>query len=187
MYEIAIPLDVWVGANEINIMVEAIKAHGLKRNIPAELLPAGAFVPHTYKIADEKNPISRDVQRRYCDYWVGIGYGAKGTIISRVNKQTGKCMPEDCKLIHFQVRFKYQGEKITVQLNANEIELISLYYHHKRLGYEPSNQWIEQIEMILDEAMAVIYSKSPTVISDAVPAAPEKYKTKNPDDCDRFR
>jgi len=184
--QITIPFDVWSGANMVNIMIEVIKAHGLKRNVPAELLPAGAFVPHKFKIADETNPTDPGIKKVFCDYWVGNGYGAKGDVMSKINPETGEYLPDDCVLMFFKVRYKYKGEKITIQLNAEQIALISLWDYYNKHGID-SSQWTYEVEMTLDDALADIYSKNPNPIHKSAPLLAEKdHKTKNPDEDYRF-
>lgn len=179
-----IAFPVWEGSNQANILVDVIKRHGLKRNLPLSLLPRGAFVPSEYKTSKTKKPDGSWMDRIHADYWAGWGYGVKATIISKNSPLANKKSQNEWTVIHLEVRFKYRGEKITLYLNAEEIELI-LKWAYCKVNGEDNSRWTDQAEIILDEAMAEIYSKSPAEIH--VQAAPEEYKTKNPDDCDRLR
>ena len=183
---ITIPYPVWEGANQVNILVNVIKRHGLRRNLPLSLLPRGAFVPSDYKISDTKKPDGSWMDRIYADYWAGRGYGVKATIISKNSPLASKKSQNDWTLIHVTVRFKHGGEKIIIQLNAEEIELILKCAYCEENG-EDNSRWTDQVEMILDEAMAEIYTKSPNPTHESAPTLAEKdHKTKNPDEDYRF-
>ena len=110
----------------------------------------------------------------------------KATIISKNSPRASKKSQNEWAIIHLKVRFKYKGEKFIIQLNAEEIELILKWAYCVANGAD-NRKWTLQVEMILDEALAEIYSRSPTqIIKQKTPATEKEPEAEISDKVYRF-